>query len=172
MEAYKKLQQVRDELGWTDEEFVQFVMELYAYTEKILDGKKNKNKSTSCSDEEEFLRRILAEFGIPTNIKEYHYILTAILLCIEDSTYVDQITKVLYPEVAKKYNTTSCRVERAIRHAVETAWDNGNMDLQEEIFAYSVSATKGKPTNSHFLSNITEYIKVYLPEWQNETWKP
>lgn len=173
MEAYKKLQEIRDELEWTDEDLVQFVIELNAYTEDVL-GVKNEDSSNSTgySDEERFLREILKELGVPTHIKGYYYTITAVLLCIEDSNYMDAITKELYPTIAKKYNTTGSRVERAIRHAVEVIWLNGNIDLQEKMFSYSISAAKGKPTNSHFITTLAEYVKINLPKWRSGTWEP
>lgn len=77
----------------------------------------------------------------------------------------------LYPKIAKKYDVTPQRVERAIRHVVESSWNKGNIDLRDAMFSYSVSMEKGKPTNSHFVTTLTEYIKVYLPEWRAGTWK-
>ena len=103
---------------------------------------------------------MLHEIGIPANIKGYHYLRDAIMMAVEDMDVLNAITKVLYPTVAKKYKTTSSRVERAIRHAIEVAWSRGKLDTLDELFGYTVSNGKGKPTNSEFIALIADTIQL------------
>ena len=103
---------------------------------------------------------ILHQIGVPAHIKGYHYLRTAILYSIEDKTLLDSVTKLLYPTVANIYDTTSSRVERAIRHAIEIAWDRGNVDTLNSFFGYTVDTGKGKPTNSEFIALITDKLRL------------
>ncbi len=103
---------------------------------------------------------IIHEIGVPAHIKGYQYLRDAIILSVEDGEIMCAITKRLYPAIAKKYKTTSSRVERAIRHAIEVAWSRGKMDTIEELFGYTVSSGKGKPTNSEFVALIADKIKL------------
>ncbi|MCI8835482.1 MAG: sporulation transcription factor Spo0A [Ruminococcus sp.] len=103
---------------------------------------------------------MLHEIGIPAHIKGYHYLRDAIMMAVEDMDVLNAITKVLYPTVAKKYQTTSSRVERAIRHAIEVAWSRGKLDTLDELFGYTVSNGKGKPTNSEFIALIADTIQL------------
>ncbi|MCD7840664.1 MAG: sporulation transcription factor Spo0A [Erysipelotrichaceae bacterium] len=105
------------------------------------------------------ITEILHEVGIPAHIKGYMYLRTAILTTFYDTEILGQVTKVLYPDIAKKYNTTSSRVERAIRHAIEVAWNRGNTDAINAIFGYTVSAIKAKPTNSEFIAMIADKLR-------------
>lgn len=97
------------------------------------------------------MTNMLHEIGIPAHIKGYHYLRDAIMMAVDDMDVLNAITKILYPTVAKKYQTTSSRVERAIRHAIEVAWSRGKLDTLDELFGYTVSNGKGKPTNSDLL---------------------
>lgn len=101
---------------------------------------------------------ILLEIGIPSHIKGYRYVRRAIELAVRDRKCVEAVTKVLYPDVAKEYGTTGSRVERAIRHAIECAWDRGDLEALEKYFGNTVSRNKGKPTNSEFIAMIAEHI--------------
>ena len=103
---------------------------------------------------------MIHEIGIPAHIKGYHYLRDAIMMAIEDMDVLNAITKVLYPTVAKKNQTTSSRVERAIRHAIEVAWSRGKIDTLEELFSYTVSNGKGKPTNSEFIALVADTIRL------------
>ncbi|MDD6467991.1 MAG: sporulation transcription factor Spo0A [Erysipelotrichaceae bacterium] len=103
---------------------------------------------------------ILHEIGIPAHIKGYLYLRTAILETFLNADFLGQITKVLYPEIARRYLTTASRVERAIRHAIEVAWNRGNVDAIDEIFSYTISATKAKPTNSEFIAMISDKLRL------------
>lgn len=109
---------------------------------------------------EKDVTEILHEIGIPAHIKGYLYLRTAILETYENIDFLGQITKVLYPEIARIYSTTSSRVERAIRHAIEVAWNRGNVDAIDEIFGYTVSASKAKPTNSEFIAMISDKLRL------------
>ena len=118
---------------------------------------------------------LLHEVGIPAHIKGYMYLRTAILETYLNVDFLGQITKVLYPEIAKKYETTASRVERAIRHAIEVAWNRGNIDAIDDIFGYTISASKAKPTNSEFIAMIADKLrlehrlknkKVFVPQYR------
>ena len=116
-------------------------------------------------NEDDLDRRIFkfqTQLGIRSNIKGYNYIKTAITLAYNDSTILESVTKRLYPDIAKIYNTTASRVERAIRHAIETAWMNGNVDVINDIFGYSVCADKAKPTNSEFIAHVVNAMQMNL----------
>lgn len=109
---------------------------------------------------EENITKILHDVGIPAHIKGYKYLRSAISSSYYHSEYIGQVTKLLYPEIAKMYQTTGSRVERAIRHAIEVAWNRGNVDVIDEIFGYTISATKAKPTNSEFIAMISDYLSL------------
>lgn len=101
---------------------------------------------------------VIHEIGVPAHIKGYQYLREAIIIAVKDMDVINAVTKVLYPEVAKTFQTTPMRVERAIRHAIEAAWDRGDLDVLQQFFGYTVSHTKGKPTNSEFISLIADRI--------------
>ena len=103
---------------------------------------------------------IIHEIGVPAHIKGYQYLRDAIILSVDDMEMLNSITKILYPTIAKKYQTTPSRVERAIRHAIEVAWSRGKMDTIDELFGYTVSTGKGKPTNSEFIALIADKIRL------------
>jgi len=106
------------------------------------------------------ITEILHEVGIPAHIKGYNYLREGIIKTFYEPELLGQVTKVLYPEIAKTFNTTSSRVERAIRHAIEVAWNRGNVDAIDEIFGYTVSAIKAKPTNSEFIAMIADKLRL------------
>ena len=103
---------------------------------------------------------MIHEIGVPAHIKGYQYLRDAIMMAVEDNEMLGSITKVLYPSIAKKHRTTPSRVERAIRHAIEVAWSRGKMDTIDELFGYTVSNGKGKPTNSEFVALIADKIRL------------
>ncbi len=107
---------------------------------------------------------ILHEIGVPAHIKGYQYLREGIILAVNNIDIINSITKVLYPTVAKKYETTPSRVERAIRHAIETAWNRGDIDTLNKFFGYTVSNTKGKPTNSEFIAMISDKLTLELKQ--------
>ena len=118
-------------------------------------------RAGSLSDDMEIVvTDIIHQLGVPAHIKGYHYLRTAILYSIEDKTLLDSVTKLLYPTVANIYDTTSSRVERAIRHAIEIAWNRGNVDTLNSFFGYTVDTGKGKPTNSEFIALITDKLRL------------
>lgn len=103
---------------------------------------------------------LLKEIGIPAHIKGYHYVRYSIIYVLENPEAMEGVTKVLYPAVARKFGTTSSRVERAIRHAVEVAWERGDTDVLTKYFAYTVDMSKGKPTNSEFIAMLADYLEL------------
>lgn len=103
---------------------------------------------------------IIHQIGVPAHIKGYHYLREAIMLCIEDKELINSVTKILYPTVAKKFHTTSSRVERAIRHAIEVAWDRGDVDTLNSFFGYTINNGRGKPTNSEFIAMIADKLQL------------
>jgi len=103
---------------------------------------------------------IIHEIGVPAHIKGYQYLREAIRLAVDDMEVINAVTKILYPTVAKKFGTTASRVERAIRHAIEVAWDRGDLETLQKYFGYTVSNAKGKPTNSEFIAMIADRISL------------
>ena len=111
---------------------------------------------------EALVTNVIHEVGVPAHIKGYQYLREAIIMVVNDIDVINQITKSLYPQIAAKYNTTPSRVERAIRHAIEVAWGRGQQDIVENIFGYTISASKGKPTNSEFIAMIADKLRLEL----------
>ena len=115
---------------------------------------------------EAMVTSIIHEIGVPAHIKGYQYLREAIMIAVEDMDVINAITKVLYPQVAKTFSTTPSRVERAIRHAIEVAWDRGDLETLQRFFGYTVSNTKGKPTNSEFIALIADKLQLQLKNGQ------
>lgn len=113
-------------------------------------------------DLEVTVSEIMHQIGVPAHIKGYQYLRTAIMLSINDVMMLESVTKVLYPTVAKIYKTTPSRVERAIRHAIEVAWDRGDVDVLSSYFGYTIQNTRGKPTNSEFIAMISDKLRLKL----------
>ena len=111
-------------------------------------------------DIETQVTKIIHQIGVPAHIKGYQYLRAAILMTIKDSDAINSVTKVLYPSVAKKYQTTTSRVERAIRHAIEVAWDRGDVDTLNSYFGYTIQNNRGKPTNSEFIAMIADNLRL------------
>ena len=111
-------------------------------------------------DLEKDVTDMIHEIGVPAHIKGYQYLRDAIVMSVNDMDMLNSITKILYPTIAKKYQTTSSRVERAFRHAIEVAWSRGKMDTIDEMFGYTIHNGKGKPTNSEFIALITDRIRL------------
>ncbi len=111
-------------------------------------------------DIESQVTQIIHQIGVPAHIKGYQYLRTAILLTVQDNDIINSVTKVLYPSVAKKYSTTTSRVERAIRHAIEVAWDRGDVDTLNSYFGYTIQNNRGKPTNSEFIAMIADNLRL------------
>ena len=111
---------------------------------------------------EALVTNVIHEVGVPAHIKGYQYLREAIMMVVNDIDVINQITKSLYPQIASKFNTTPSRVERAIRHAIEVAWGRGQQEAVENIFGYTISASKGKPTNSEFIAMIADKLRLEL----------
>lgn len=122
--------------------------------------------SNANSGIEAMVTNIIHEIGVPAHIKGYQYLREAIIIAVGDMDVINAITKVLYPQVAKTFQTTPSRVERAIRHAIEVAWDRGDLDTLQRFFGYTVSNTKGKPTNSEFIALIADKLQLQLKNQQ------
>ena len=120
------------------------------------------NVMKSDSNLEALVTNVIHEVGVPAHIKGYQYLREAIMMVVGDIDVINQITKTLYPRIAQKFETTPSRVERAIRHAIEVAWGRGQADVVENIFGYTISASKGKPTNSEFIAMIADKLRLEL----------
>ncbi len=131
------------------------------------------NKSASITEQDTIMKNtgpvrdlekdvtdMIHEIGVPAHIKGYQYLREAIMMSVEDNEMLSSITKVLYPSIAKKYQTTPSRVERAIRHAIEVAWSRGRMETLDALFGYTINTGKGKPTNSEFIALIADKIRL------------
>ena len=105
---------------------------------------------------------IIHQIGVPAHIKGYHYLRDGIVLAVKDHNMINAVTKQLYPTIAKMNDTTSSRVERAIRHAIEVAWDRGDVDVLTSYFGYTIRNSRGKPTNSEFIAMIADNLKLQL----------
>lgn len=127
------------------------------YNDKI-NGRRN--TASDESDMECVVTEIIHQIGIPAHIKGYHYLRTAIMLSVEDPDMINCITKLLYPTVARMYETTPSRVERAIRHAIEIALDRGDVDTLNSYFGYTIHTSRGKPTNSEFVALIADKLRL------------
>lgn len=115
---------------------------------------------TPVRDLEKDVTDMIHEIGVPAHIKGYQYLREAIMMSVEDVEMLNSITKILYPTIAKKFQTTSSRVERAIRHAIEVAWNRGKMETLDAMFGYTINTGKGKPTNSEFIALIADKIRL------------
>ncbi len=115
---------------------------------------------TAPPDPELVVTEMIHRLGVPAHVKGYHYIRSAIIHCLNDNEMLECVTKLLYPTVAEEFDTTPSRVERAIRHAIELAWDRGDLETLNSFFGYTVNTGKGKPTNSEFIALVTDKIKL------------
>lgn len=120
------------------------------------------SRELSDNDLELMITEIIHQIGVPAHIKGYHYLREAIILSVKNSEVINSVTKILYPTVAKMYGTTSSRVERAIRHAIEVAWDRGDLDVLNSYFGYTIQNDRGKPTNSEFIAMIADKLRLKL----------
>ena len=121
-----------------------------------------KNDVLTDTELEMMITEIIHEIGVPAHIKGYHYLREAIILSVKNSEIINSVTKLLYPTVAKNYGTTASRVERAIRHAIEVAWDRGDIDVLNSYFGYTIQNDRGKPTNSEFIAMISDKLRLKL----------
>ncbi len=121
------------------------------------------NPTVPCKETLEIqVTEILHQIGVPAHIKGYHYLRDSIIMAVENPDIINAVTKQLYPGVAKKYGTTPSRVERAIRHAIEVAWDRGDVDILNSYFGYTIHNTRGKPTNSEFIAMISDRLRLHM----------
>ena len=127
-----------------------------------LENKKNGGMLKETNDLQMTVSEIMHQIGVPAHIKGYQYLREAIVLSINDTEMMSSVTKVLYPTVAKIYSTTASRVERAIRHAIEVAWDRGDVDVLSSYFGYTIQNTRGKPTNSEFIAMISDKLRLRM----------
>lgn len=126
----------------------------------IVDVPVKEKQEPEVHDLEKDVTDMIHEIGVPAHIKGYQYLREAIMMSVTDAEMLGAITKVLYPSIARKYQTTSSRVERAIRHAIEVAWSRGRMETLESLFGYTINVGKGKPTNSEFIALIADKIRL------------
>ena len=128
-------------------------------------GRRDDTSQLSIKDNKELeivISDIMRQIGVPAHIKGYQYLRMAIMLTVKDPELMHAVTKVLYPTVAKENNTTSSRVERAIRHAIEVAWDRGDVDVLSSYFGYTIQNSRGKPTNSEFIAMISDKLRLSM----------
>ena len=157
----EKLTKIIGQLMSTDKEFQ--IMITVPSTKKELPVKNNVGelvKKTKERDLEQDVTDMIHEIGVPAHIKGYQYLREAIMMSVEDTGMLSSITKILYPTIAKRFQTTSSRVERAIRHAIEVAWSRGRMETLDALFGYTINTGKGKPTNSEFIALIADRIRL------------
>ena len=128
--------------------------------ERMVEAVNTRRPTAKNRSMDEKISNIFITVGIPAHIKGYQYLRDAIMMAVEDMNMLNSITKILYPTIAKNHQTTPSRVERAIRHAIEVAWSRGKMDTIDELFGYTVSVGKGKPTNSEFIEPIADNIRL------------
>ena len=137
------------------------IVQLSGWRREMPQSLLNKN-NISDTDIEMMVTEIIHQIGEPAHIKGYHYLREAIIIAIKDNSVIDSITKTLYPTVAKRFSTTSSRVERAVRHAIEVAWDRGDVNVLNSYFGYTVQNSRGKPTNSEFIAMISDKLRLRL----------
>ena len=125
-------------------------------------GGASRPQPVSLDSDELTVTEILHQIGVPAHIKGYQYLREAIIITVQDMDVINAVTKVLYPEVAKRFCTTPSRVERAIRHAIEVAWDRGDLETLQKYFGYTVNSAKGKPTNSEFIAMIADRLQLRM----------
>lgn len=166
---------IQDAFGYGAGYYMLKPFELDMIVDRVKSAKKsnkripeNKKFIAAYEDKKQFMDRniesdvtsIIHDVGVPAHIKGYQYLREAIIMSVNDPEMLNSITKILYPTIAKKFQTTSSRVERAIRHAIEVAWNRGKMDTIDELFGYTINAEKGKPTNSEFIALIADKIRL------------
>ena len=156
----KQFYKLLDNLISTNKEF-QIMITVPSGTKDTMVQEKDVTLSSDVArDVEKDVTDMIHEIGVPAHIKGYQYLREAIMMSVEDVEMLGSITKVLYPTIAKKYQTTPSRVERAIRHAIEVAWSRGRMETLDALFGYTINTGKGKPTNSEFIALIADKIRL------------
>ncbi len=152
--------QILNNLMNGDKEFQIMITVPSVKNEKELKNTHSDVKTEIARDLERDVTGMIHEIGVPAHIKGYQYLREAIMMSVEDVEMLGSITKILYPTIAAKYQTTPSRVERAIRHAIEVAWSRGKMETLDSLFGYTINTGKGKPTNSEFIALIADKIRL------------
>lgn len=134
----------------------------YPQTEQKEQPDEETRRSRAEAELEAQVTQVIHQIGVPAHIKGYQYLRTAIIMAVNDAEIINYVTKMLYPSVAKKYQTTSSRVERAIRHAIEVAWDRGDVETLNAYFGYTIQNNRGKPTNSEFIAMISDNLRLRI----------
>ncbi len=164
--SYNEQETIRNVSEYGVKYFILKPFDLVELEKKILEVSNNKSKGSIFNLHGNKIQisitKILHELGIPSHIKGYQYIRESISLVYENPSLIGGITKELYPEIAKRFDTSMSRVERAIRHAIEVSWNRGDWDLMEEIFGHSVDIDKAKPTNSEFIVTIADKLRLEM----------
>lgn len=145
-----------------DEACAAKLREEYGYVFEELDASLAIAQPSDKFDLTQYVTDLIHEIGVPAHIKGYHFLREAIIGAVNDPTMVESMTKVLYPTIARTFCTTPSRVERAIRHAIEVAWDRGDLDIIQKHFGYTISISKGKPTNSEFIALLADKIRLSM----------
>lgn len=160
-----KVYKILDDLMHADKEFQIMITVPSTGKNNAYAGKKEAHKPVHpVHDLEQDVTDMIHEIGVPAHIKGYQYLREAIIMSVEDPTMISSITKILYPTIAKRFQTTPSRVERAIRHAIEVAWSRGRMETLDALFGYTINTGKGKPTNSEFIALISDKIRLQYRE--------
>ena len=158
----REVYRILNDLMNQDKEFQ--IMITVPSVEKVRSTTEVVEKKPVVHDLEQDVTDMIHEIGVPAHIKGYQYLREAIMMCVKDMEMLNSITKLLYPTIAERYQTTPSRVERAIRHAIEVAWNRGRMETLEALFGYTVNIGKGKPTNSEFIALITDKLRLKYRE--------
>ncbi len=157
----EKVHKLLNDLLSTDKEFQ--IMITVPAREQVAKRKSEvplEEKLPSAKDLEQEVTGMIHEIGVPAHIKGYQYLREAIMMAVKDPAMISSITKILYPTIAKRFQTTPSRVERAIRHAIEVAWSRGRTETLDSMFGYTIDTSKGKPTNSEFIALIADRIRL------------
>ncbi len=160
-----KVYKILDDLMNADKEFQIMITVPSTGKKNSMSGSNEEYKPLKpVHDLEQDVTDMIHEIGVPAHIKGYQYLREAIIMSVEDPSMISSITKILYPTIAKRFQTTSSRVERAIRHAIEVAWSRGRMETLDALFGYTINTGKGKPTNSEFIALISDKIRLKYRE--------
>lgn len=157
----EKIYKILGDLMNTDKEFQIMITVPSAQSKTVQTAEQSTQKEQQVfRDLEQDVTNMIHEIGVPAHIKGYQYLREAIMMSVEDPGMISSITKILYPTIAKRFQTTPSRVERAIRHAIEVAWSRGRMETLDALFGYTIDTGKGKPTNSEFIALIADRIRL------------
>lgn len=158
----REVYRILNDLMNQDKEFQ--IMITVPSAEKQKSTTESASEKPTVHDLEQDVTNMIHDIGVPAHIKGYQYLREAIMMSVNDPVMISSITKLLYPTIAKKFQTTPSRVERAIRHAIEVAWSRGKMETLDNLFGYTINTGKGKPTNSEFIALIADKIRLKYRE--------